>query len=609
MAVRPRRPTSRPASRVVKGESTHMRLMGESRIRLICIAVFFSLCFVMLSARLVEVSLLGSADIPFKKLVTDPELLLKSDVDIDISKVAEDEAVTRRDIVDRNGMVLATSISAASLVANPTIIRHETDVAKGLHAIFPDESYDALLSKLMKKRSTFLYLHRHLTPTQQQAVNNLGVPGLFFEPDLKRVYPYGPLFSHVIGYVNTDNEGIAGIEKFYDGQLDDPVNEKPLALSIDLRVQSIVHDELTKTVDAFNALGGTGVVLDMATGEIIAMTSLPEFDPNQPGKASDDSRFNRATLGDYEMGSTFKTFTIAAALEYKVDTLKNGYDASHPIKYGKYTINDAEPMGRWLSIPEIFAYSSNIGAAKMGLDIGARRQQAFLKSLGMFEPVSLEVPELAHPIYPKPQDWRDINTMTIAYGHGMAVTPLHLVRAVAAVAGDGRVMPLTLVKGGNEGKEWSKPVVSAHTIHDMRELLRLVVMAGTAKMADAPGYHVGGKTGTAEKNANGVYSANNKLALFVSAFPINAPRYALLVMVDQPRGNESTHGFATGGWISAPAVGRIVQRMAPLMGMNPDFNHGDPEVQALWAASQPKSKVAAEEQDDSTKGAIHAASF
>ncbi len=601
-----RKSASRPASRIVTGESTQLRLMGESRVRLIFIAAFFILCFSALSVRLIEVSLLGSGDLPFKKLVTQPELLIQGDEDIDATKLAEQAQLPRRDIVDRNGMVLATSIKTASLVANPTIIRHGEEVARGLNKIFPAESIASFSEKLKRKHTTFLYLKRHLTPTQQEAVNNLGVPGLFFEPDLRRVYPYGALFAHALGYVGVDNQGLAGIEKYFDYRLDDATNRAPLAVSLDLRVQSILRDELVKSVKQFSALGGTGVVMDIKTGEIVAMTNLPEFDPNRPTKGAESARFNRATLGAYEMGSTFKTFTVAAALENKLVSLNDGYDASHPIRMGKYTIHDAHPEGRWLSVPEIFAYSSNIGAAKMGLDIGAKRQQQFLKNLGMFEPVTLEVPELAKPMIPR--TWKDITTMTVAYGHGISVTPLHLIRAVAAVASNGRIMPLTLIKGGNEGKPVGEQIVSDPTIRDMRKLMRLVVLQGTAKMADAPGYAVGGKTGTAEKIEGGTYKADAKVASFVSVFPIREPRYAILVMIDEPKGTKETYGFATGGWVAAPVVGRVVQRMAPLLGMRPDYAQGDAAVEAMWAGIEQRVK-AHEAAQKKQEGAVHAASF
>lgn len=562
----------------------------------------------MLGLRLFEVSTVGSGDLPFKKLVNEPQLMLKREDDVDISKVGEDQQVVRREIVDRNGLVLATSIKTASLVANPTIIRHEQEVAKGLHAIFPDQSTADFQEKLMRKRSTFLYLQRHLTPGQQEQVNNLGVPGLFFEPDIRRVYPYGGMFSHLIGYVGVDNQGLAGIEKSYDDRLQDGSNTKPLQISLDLRIQSMMHEELAKAVADFSAVGGVGVVLDMATGEILAMSSLPEFDPHQPGRASDDARFNRATLGVYEMGSTFKTFTMAGALDSGTVAITGGYDASRPIRSGNFTITDAHPEGRWLSVPEIFAYSSNIGAAKMALDMGGVRQRAFLKSLGMFEPIKLEVPELARPIIPR--SWPELTTMTVSYGHGISVSPLHLIDAIAAVAGDGRRMAMTVIKDGNKGKPQGERVIAETTVRDVRDLLRLVVVHGTGKSANAPGYDVGGKTGTAEKNTNGVYKKDAKVASFVGVFPVSNPRYAILVMVDEPRGNKSTYGFATGGWISAPVVGRVVQRMGPLLAMKPNFSPPDERVNAMWAGSEARAKNAqAQREAHVEKEVVRATSF
>ena len=601
-------PSQRPASRIVRVESREARTMGDSRIRAVLVACFFTLCFSMLGLRLLEVSTMGGGDLPFKRLVNEPQLLITSEDDVDVSKVGEQQQIVRREIVDRNGLVLATSIKTASLVANPTIIRHEDEVAAGLNKIFPQESTASFREKLMRKNSTFLYLQRHLTPRQQEAVNNLGVPGLFFEPDIRRVYPYGSLFSHTIGYVGIDDQGLAGIEKSFDDQLQDQSNGKPLQLALDLRIQSMLHEELSKAVSEFSALGGVGVVLDINSGELLAMTSLPEFDPHQPGKASDEQRFNRATLGAYEMGSTFKTFTMAASLENKVVTLQSGYDASHPIHYGDFTITDAHSEGRWLSVPEIFAYSSNVGTAKMALDLGGKRQRAFLKSLGMFEPVKLEIPELARPIVPR--QWPELTTMTVSYGHGISVSPLHLINGIATVAGSGVLKPMTLIKGGNKNKEEGERVLSSNAVRDVRELLRLVVLHGTGKSANAPGYDVGGKTGTAEKNSGGVYNKDAKVVSFVSVFPMSNPRYAVLVMVDSPKGNKSTYGYATGGWISAPVVGRVVQRMAPLLAMKPNFNPPDDAVNALWANASARASAAKNQRETNlTKEAVRAASF
>lgn len=602
------RKTRRPASRVVKGESTHVRQVGETRVRAICVATFFGLCFVVLNMRLLEVSTMGGGDLPFKKLVSHPELLIQRDEDVDVSKAAEDEKIVRREITDRNGMVLATSIETASLVANPSIILHEEEVARGLSKIFPDQPYDKLLKALQRKHSTFLYIKRHLTPNEQEAVNNLGVPGLFFEPDTRRVYPYGGLFAHMLGFVGVDNQGLTGIEKYFDAQLTDPSKKEPLQLSLDLRVQSILRDELLKAVKEFTALGATGVVMDIKTGELVAVASLPEFDPNMPGKSSANALFNRATLGAYEMGSTFKTFTLASALDSGVDTLSDGYDASAPIRFGRYSISDSHPEGRWLSLPEIYAYSSNIGAAKIAIATGQQRQREFMDKLGMFAPVSLEVPELAKPLVP--HHWSDITTMTVAFGHGIAVSPLHLVRGIAAMVGDGHLRQLTLLKDGNKNKDEGPAIIKSATVADMRDLMRLVVEHGTGKSANAPGYRVGGKTGTAEKNTASGYSKHANVSSFVAAFPIDDPKYAILVMIDEPHGTKATYGFTTGGWVAAPSVGRVVQRMAPLLGMKPDFLYDNARVDAMWASAESREKQAQlARMKRLQQGAIRAAAF
>jgi cell division protein FtsI (penicillin-binding protein 3) len=603
-----RTPSQRPPARIVRVESRAVRSMGDGHARAILVACFFALCFFALALRLFEVATVGGGDLPFKRLVNEPHLLLSREDDVDISKVGERERVMRREVVDRNGMVLATSIKTASLVANPTIIRHEREVAEGLHRIFPRESLETIAEKLNRKHSSFVYIARHLSPSQQEAVNNLGVPGLFFEPDTRRVYPYGGLFSHTLGYVGVDNQGLTGIEKSFDQRLQDPLMHAPLQLSLDLRVQSILRDEVRSAITEFSAIGGIGVVLDIASGEVVAMTSQPEFDPHQPGRASDDARFNRATLGAYEMGSTFKTFTVAGALEYGSTTMQGGYDARFPIKVGSFTINDTHPEGRWLSTPEIFAYSSNIGTAKMALDLGGKKQRAFLQALGMFEPAKVEVPELARPLAPR--EWPELTTMTVSYGHGISVSPLHLINAIAAITGDGQLRSMTLIKGANAEKPPLRRVVSPETAKHVRQLLRLVALHGTGRKAEAPGYQVGGKTGTAEKIEGGVYKPDAKVASFVGVFPTRAPRYAILVMIDEPKGTKATFGYATGGWVSAPVVGRVVQRMAPMLAMKPEFTMIDDEVHALWAATEAQKKAAAlARQQQLQQEAIRAASF
>jgi len=504
-------------------------------------------------------------------------------------------------------MVLATSVATASLVANPTLIRHEPQVAKQLARIFPQESEKAILGKLMQKRSKFLYIRRHLKPAEQEAVNNLGVPGLFFEPDYRRVYPYGGLFSHVIGYVGVDNQGLAGIEKKFDRALEDPVlAHEPLVLSVDLRVQAMLQDELVRTMKTFSAIGAAGIVYDVKKGEVVAMDNLPEFDPHHPGSASKDALFNRVSLGAYEMGSTFKTFTVANALEAGVTTLTNGFDATNPIHVAGFTISDSHPKARWLSTAEIYAYSSNIGTVKMAMAQGTEAQQAMLRKLGMLEPVSIELPERGSPLYPR--NWGQVSTMTVAFGHGISVSPLHVVQGIASIINGGTKAHLTLLKDGNAKKDTGERIISEETSGKMRDLMRLVVEHGTARAADAKGYRVGGKTGTAEKIVGGRYDHKAQISSFIGAFPMDDPRYIVFIMIDEPKGTKATYGYATGGWVAAPATGRLVQRIAPILGIAPDFEKQNPTVDALWAGATAREKQAEERRLARQRG-VHAASF
>jgi cell division protein FtsI (penicillin-binding protein 3) len=308
-------------------------------------------------------------------------------------------------------------------------------------------------------------------------------------------------------------------------------------------------------------------VLDAETGEVVAMASLPSFDPARPGEADSDALFNRASLGVYEMGSVFKIFTTAMALDQGAVSLQDGYDVSRPIRVARFTIRDFKPKNRWLSVPEIFIYSSNIGTVQMAMESGTPAQQAFLGNLGLTRTAQIEVPEVGQPMVPSP--WREINTMTISYGHGLAVSPLQMVSAVAAVVNGGDLVPATLLKRDGRESIVVQHVLSPGTSRDMRWLMRLAVQNGTGRMADAPGYLVGGKTGTADKLRGRRYARNARIASFIGAFPMDRPRYVVFAMVDEPKGNKSTYGYATGGWVAAPLVRRVIERMGPLLGIQP----------------------------------------
>jgi cell division protein FtsI (penicillin-binding protein 3) len=472
--------------------------------------------------------------------------------------------VKRADIVDRNGVILATSLPTYSLYANPREMLDRKDAVEKLMRVFPDLDYQQLLSRLNSDRS-FVWVKRNLSPAQSQIVWRLGIPGLQFIQEEKRGYPLGSLLAHVVGFADVDNKGLSGIERSFDEYLTNSTD--PLRLSIDIRLQHIIRQELIETIKQFTAVGGVGVLMDIRTGEILAMVSLPDFDPNNPANATSDELFNRPILGVYEMGSTFKIFNTALAIDSGVVRITDQFDAQGPLHVGGFKIHDFNPINRLLTVPEIMLHSSNIASARMAMKVGTERQKIFLEKLGLLDPVSVELMETAKPLYPK--TWRDINTMTIAYGHGIAVTPLHLIVGVSAIVNDGKYYAPTLIARSSRNINVIRQIISPQTSRQVRDIMRLVVEKGTGKKADVAGYYVGGKTGTAEKQVAGLYQKDARLASFVSVFPIYEPRYVLLVMVDEPKPNASSQGFATGGWVAAPTAGRIIQRIAPVLNILP----------------------------------------
>ncbi|MDF1790912.1 MAG: penicillin-binding protein 2 [Thalassobaculaceae bacterium] len=535
------------AGKSVRLEGVTKQALDIGRNRLILAGCLLTLGFAAIAGRVIELSALRDHNEPA------------------IPTAAADAALQtgRADIVDRNGMLVATSLRTPSLYADPGEILDPTRAARKLTTVLTDLHATDVETKLRANRR-FVWLQRNLTPHEQYRVNALGIPGLHFMDEWKRIYPQSALMAHVVGYTDTDDRGIAGVERAFDDVLRD--GRAPLHLSVDLRIQHIVRQELAHQIARFEAIGGSGIVLDANTGETIAMVSLPDFDPNVAGDMSPDQRFNRATLGVYEMGSTFKIFNTAMALDAGTVTLRDGYDASEPIRIARFTIRDFHGENRWLSVPEIFKYSSNIGSVKMAMDVGTEGQKAFMARMGMLKPMSLELPERGYPLVPSP--WRPINTMTISFGHGLSVSPMHLASGVATVVNGGIKRPTTLLK--TTGRVIGEEVLKPATSEAMRKLMRLVVVDGTGRNADAVGYLVGGKTGTAEKAGGGRgYARKSLLSSFVAAFPVNDPKYIVLIMVDEPKGQKFSHGYATGGWVAAPAVKRIVERAAPLLGVAP----------------------------------------
>lgn len=484
------------------------------------------------------------------------------------------EQPLRADITDRNGEVLATSLPTQSLFADPAKLIDPVETARGLARALPDLKYEELLDKLSSARR-FVWLKRNLTPDEVYRVNALGFPGLEFQKESVRVYPAGATTVHALGFTDVDGRGLGGIERGMQNRLVD--NTAPLNLSLDLRLQHIMARELQKGISAFRAIGGTGIIMDAWTGEVLSAVSLPDFQPKDAGTAGDEARFNRFAMGTYELGSVMKMITTAAGLESRRMSLDTFFDATQPLRYGRHTINDFHAERRWLSVAEVFTYSSNIGAGRMALEMGVPFERAFFCRLALCTNLRMELAETGDAI--SPPEWKEINGVTIAFGHGLSVTPLHFVRAAAATV-TGHLVTPTFLRREAVSAPLGPQVVSERTVDLMRRVMRANVLVGSGKQAEAPGYLVGGKTGTAEKTAGRRYSANANLSSFMGAFPMNNPRYMVFVMLDEPQGNASTHGYRTGGWTASPIVGRVIAQMGPLYGIAPQ----DAEDPAMRAA-------------------------
>jgi cell division protein FtsI (penicillin-binding protein 3) len=501
-------------------------------------------------------------------------------------------ATARPDILDRNGEIIATDVKSPSLFAEPRKLIDVDEAVELLTATLPDLDANEVRERLSSKRG-FVWLKREITPEQQRQVFHLGIPGVGFLSENKRVYPNGPVISHTLGHVNIDNQGIAGMEKWLDGQglaalhmagLATDRLQKPVELAVDLRVQFAMRDELVKAREKFKAKAAAGIVLDVNTGEIVSLVSEPDYDPNNPREANDPTRINRLTTGVFEMGSTFKVFTIAMALDSGRVTLNSAFDGRQSLRYGRFTIHDDHPMPRMLSVPEIFTYSSNIGAARIALSLGPEYHRAFLKKMGQLDRLRTELPESAEPIVPK--RWGELNTVTISFGHGLSVAPLQAVMGVAATMNGGLLIPPTFLKRSREDAlKLAKQVLKPETSQKMRYLMRLNAEKGTGTKANVQGYYIGGKTGTAEKVINGRYSKNKLLTDFMAVLPADKPRYLVLIMLDEPQGLPETHGFATAGWNAGPTAGKVISRIAPLLDIAPRFDL--PKADQLILAKSP----------------------
>ncbi|MGO4567554.1 peptidoglycan D,D-transpeptidase FtsI family protein [Rhizobium sp. 2YAF20] len=484
----------------------------------------------------------------------------------------------RPDIVDRNGQLLATDIRTVSLFAEPFKLADADDAVEKLATVFPNLDRKAIYRKLADKRSHFIWLERQLTPKQQSQILSLGIPAIGFRPEVRRFYPGGNTAAHVLGYVDIDNKGVAGMEKYIDQQglsdlaatgLTGVETLQPVRLSLDLRVQNIVHDVVSNAVKIYQGQSAGAVVLDIHTGEVLAMASAPDFDPNDPQANGSDGWLNRMSNGTFEMGSVFKTFSMAMAIDSGSAKLTDTFDASAPLHYGGFTIHDDRDVPRRvLSIPEIFRYSSNIGTAKMMDRVGMDNQKAYLTRFGLLSKIQTELPEVKMPSQPKV--WKKINSITISFGHGVATTPLQTAVAGAALIDDGKLIePTFLPRSQDEAEKTEQMIVKKSTSDVIRYLFQLNGEQGSGKPANVPGYHVGGKTGTANKVINHVYSHKLSFNSFLAAFPINHPKYVILSFIDEPLTGEHHLTFATN--TAAPMVRDIIARSAPLLGVEPDF--------------------------------------
>lgn len=539
--------------------------LDEARLRVLILGATLLIGYSLLMFRLTEVGL--------------------SLVQIDYSIDSRNFSFTpqRASMLDRHGEIVATNLTTSSVYANPKDIISVDEVVKKLPEVLPNINPKDLRQKLQNQRS-FVWIARNISPSQQAKVLSLGLPGIEFSREEKRVYPHGKLAAHVLGFTDIDNQGLSGLERSQNDKLID--GELPLQLSLDMRVQSLVEEELSLAIKRYKAKAANAIIMEVHTGQIIAMASLPTFDPNLPQKINEKNLFNPNTMGIYDLGSIFKIFTAAMALDSGTTSMNNGYDASSPIRVANFTIGDYRGgEKRWLSVPEIILHSSNIGAAKMAMDVGPKRQKEFYKKLGFLDKAPVELKELGTP--QTPQNWKDISTMTISYGYGLGVSPLHVVRGMAALVNGGYLVKPTLLKS-DEGIT-KEQVISRKTSLDNRKLLHLTVARGTAKKAYVQGLFVGAKTGTAEKNKQGRkgFLKDANITSFLGVFPVYDPKYVVFVMLDDPQGISETHGFRAGGWNAAPTGGAIIRKAAPLLKVHA-VDEDTPSIRQALSINIPK---------------------
>ncbi len=539
----------------IDGERRSAVCMAQGRLSIL--AACFVLAYLLVMLRLIDLAIVQGE-------LQDYSLANANNANIEKTQDVKAIAARRGDIYDRNGFLLATTLKVPSVFVDPSLVIDAGGLLNGLSSIFPDMNKDKV-AKILRAKNRFGWIARSITPKQQQEILNLGDPSLGFVYEYKRIYPQGDLFAHLVGYTDRDGLGLSGVERSYDDILS---SGKDVHLTLDLRLQHVVKRELGVAIKDFTAIGGVGVILDVHSGEVLAGVSLPDFNLNEAGVASKNEKFNRLSLGVYELGSVFKIFSTAAIFDLNDVSMGKTFDARKPLRIGRFTINDYHAQKRILTIPEVFMHSSNIGSALMGKMIGGQALKKFYSDLGLLDPVTFDIKEIGKPLVPN--IWRKSTTLTASYGHGLATTPLQMSAAVASVVNGGIFVNPILVKTSQELVRSQVRILSKDTSDKMRKLLRLAVTKGTGKNADVKGYSIGGKTGTAEKSAGGGYDRKKLISSFAGAFPMDNPRYALMVMVDEPKGNKKSHGYATAGWVAAPAIKRIVTSMASVLGLPSD---------------------------------------
>jgi cell division protein FtsI (penicillin-binding protein 3) len=530
------------------------RANGPLRTLIAMLLVF--LAFIAVAGQLVRLALSGQSELPSSFAAT------------------VDQTYARPDIVDRNGRLLATDVEAYSLFADPAHVLDRDEVVEKLETVFSDLDGTALRNDLADKTRRFVWIRRGLSPKTAQAVHDLGLPGLDFRRELRRAYPAGTLAGHVLGYVNIDNKGVAGIERYVDEVVGvEAVQEASLAerapvrLSLDIGVQHAVEAELESAVRRYEAKGAAGIVLDVASGEILASASLPEVDPAYPAMSLEPRRVDKVAGSTFELGSVFKTMTVAMVLDAGLASLDTQIDVREALTAGRFTIKDLHPLGRPLSVAEIFIHSSNVGAAKLALSAGPQHLRDFLSRLQLLDPMKTEAGPVATPQLP--ERWREIETMTIGYGHGLAVSPLQFAAAAGALLNGGSRLLPTFVKQSPEAGHVKVALIDPQTSAHLRELMRRNVTdpAGTGSRAEVPGYSVGGKTGTAEIAGPGGYRKQAVISSFLAAFPMDRPRYIVFVLLFEPKPTAETNGEVLAGLNAAPTASRVIARIGPLFGM------------------------------------------